>query len=70
MSWRISYEEIKNEQEVYSVFYFSVCELIIQNCINLPSNHSSSMRSLSCIGTTQFDAIRGSVRGQKVGAWT
>ncbi|KAF8370680.1 gcy-25, partial [Pristionchus pacificus] len=55
MSWRISYEEIKNEQE---------------NCINLPSNHSSSMRSLSCIGTTQFDAIRGSVRGQKVSVKT
>lgn len=68
MSWRISYEEIKNEQEVYSVFNFFVHEFSIQNCINLPSNHSSSMRSLSCIGTTQFDAIRGTIRGQKVGA--
>ncbi|GMS97210.1 hypothetical protein PENTCL1PPCAC_19385, partial [Pristionchus entomophagus] len=51
MPWRIAYEDIKNEEEVHGT---------------LPSNASSSMRSLSCIGTAQFDAIRGTINGHKV----
>ncbi|GMR45270.1 hypothetical protein PMAYCL1PPCAC_15465, partial [Pristionchus mayeri] len=51
MPWRISYEEIKNEEENFGPF---------------SSNPSSSMRSLSCVGPTQFDAVRGTIRGHKV----